>query len=332
MIALALALASAPPPPLDDGWHEATISVADLDARIAFFEDVAGWEVVSRGLVGREQLDAWRIPAGMTAQTALVRQPGSPRGMVRLVAFSGAAERARIRSSARAWEAGGWAGLNIRVRDIEAVFRRLQQHDWQGFSDPVTFTVPPYTVREVMAVGADGLTVSFIERVDPPLAADWPGLWSRAITVFEVTAAPAASIRFYGEALGLKARLSYDGPAADPGMNLFGLPHDAVAKVTRSVRWWQQQGREDGTIASLAFGGAAGRDFADSAAPPALGLFLVSLPVADAAGRCERAARAGAATVRAAGRLVRADGAAAISCTVTTPSGSWLELYTPLAR
>lgn len=328
MIALALALAASPPVPLEDGWREAMVSVADLDARLAFFRDVAGWELVSQGPVGDEQLKAWRIPPGVPAQTALMRQPGATRGLVRLVAFAGARER--IRSSARPWEAGGWAGLNIRVRGIEGAFRTLQLHGWQGFSDPVTFRVPPYTVREVMAVGPDGLTASFIERVDPPLAADWPGLWSRAITVFEVTADPAASARFYGEVLGLKARLSYDGPAAEPGMNLLGLPHDQVAQVTRHVRWWQQQGREDGTIASLGFRGAAGRDFADTAAPPRLGLFLVAMPVADAAARCRRAAAAGSRLVRSPNELLRVDGGRAISCTVQTPSGSWLELYTPI--
>jgi hypothetical protein len=90
LITLALLLAAAGPIALDDGWQEATVSVADLDARIAFFREVAGWELVGRGTVGRAQLDAWRIPAGTTAETALLRQPGVARGTVRLVAFSGA--------------------------------------------------------------------------------------------------------------------------------------------------------------------------------------------------------------------------------------------------
>jgi hypothetical protein len=42
------------------------------------------------------------------------------------------------------------------VRSIEAVFARLQRAGWQGFSEPVTFTVPPYRVSEVMVVGPDG--------------------------------------------------------------------------------------------------------------------------------------------------------------------------------
>jgi hypothetical protein len=102
-----------------------------------------------------------------------------------------------------------------------------------------------------------------------------------------------------------------------------------VAKVGRHVRWWQQQGREDGTIASLGFSGVTGRDFAGDAEPPRLGLFLVSMPVADSAGRCRRAAAAGAAYVRRPAPLVRAGGENSMSCTLRTPSGSLLELYTP---
>jgi catechol 2,3-dioxygenase-like lactoylglutathione lyase family enzyme len=185
---------------------------------------------------------------------------------------------------------GGWGGLNVRVRSIDAVFARLQRAGWQGLSDPVTFKVPPYTVREVMVTGPDGLTLSLIERVDPPIVPDWSSLWSGAITVFEADADPAASDAFYGKILGLKARLSYDGPAAEPGMNLFGLPHDVVGRTQRRVQWWQEQGGSEGIIAPLAFRGITGRRFPPEAlAPPRLGLFLIAMPVSDPAARCARA-------------------------------------------
>jgi catechol 2,3-dioxygenase-like lactoylglutathione lyase family enzyme len=315
-------------PQVDNGWQEAVISVADLDEQIAFFRKVIGWEVVDRVRVSRSQLSAWGLPAGVTAQSALIRAPGAERGHVRLVTFAGVAEVRRIRSSARPWDAGGWGGLNVRVRSIDAAFVRLQRAGWQGFSDPVTFTVPPYKVREVMVTGPDGLTLSLIERVDPPLTADWPSLWSRAVTVFEADADPAASDAFYGSSLRLKARLSYDGPAAEPGMNLFGLPHDVVGRADRRVRWWQEQGASEGTIATLSFRGITGRRFRPEAlAPPGLGLFLIALPVSDAASRCARAMTGGVAAVRAIGVVDRPGTGRSTSCIIRSPSGSWVELY-----
>jgi catechol 2,3-dioxygenase-like lactoylglutathione lyase family enzyme len=328
LLILLLLLVQPVPAAADAGWREAFVSVADLDERIAFFRDVIGWEVVGRGAVSRSQLDAWRLPPAAAAETALVRSPGADSGVIRLVQFSGLPAAARIRSSARPWEAGGWAGLNVRVRSIEAVFARLQRAGWQGFSEPVTFTVPPFRVSEVMVVGPDGLTLSLIERLDPPLQADWRSLWSPAITVFEADVDPIASRAFYEGRLGLESWLNYDGPAADPGMNLFGLPHDVVGRVTRQVSWWREGGRGDGTIATLAFRGVTGRRFPpEMLGPPRLGLFLIAIQVDDAAERCGRLAGLGTGFIRPAAVVDRPGTGPQTSCTLATPSGSWLELY-----
>jgi catechol 2,3-dioxygenase-like lactoylglutathione lyase family enzyme len=319
--------------PVDDGWQEAVVSVGDLDDRVLFFQTVIGWELVERATVSRSQLAGWGLPAGATAESALVRAPGASRGYLRLVAFSGVPEASRVRSSARPWDAGGWGGLNVRVRSIDEVFARLQRAGWHGLSDPVTFKVPPYTVREVMVTGPDGLALSLIERVDPPLVPDWSSLWSRAVTVFEADAEPAASDAFYGGRLGLKARLRYDGPAAEPGMNLFGLPHDVAGRAERRVQWWQEQGGSEGTIATLAFRGITGRRFlAHELAPPRLGLFLIAMPVSDAASRCARAMAGGIPPVQTTRVVDRAGTGRSTSCIIRSPSGSWMELYSPRTR
>jgi hypothetical protein len=79
-------------------------------------------------------------------------------------------------------------------------------------------------------------------------------------------------------------------------MNLFGLPHDVVGRVTRQVSWWREGGRGDGTIATLAFRGVTGRRFPpEMLGPPRLGLFLIAIQVDDAAERCGRLARLGRA-------------------------------------
>lgn len=302
-----------------DGWLEAVVAVGDLDARSALFRDVLGYELVHRGFVAPEQIRAWGIPEGETAHEALLREPGARRGFIRLVAFATGPGAGRIRSSAQPWEAGGWSGLNVRVREIDAVFGRLQAAGFQGFSDPVSFSVPPFQVREAMMVGPDGLVLGLLERVAPPLAGPgWTSLASRPVTAFSVTDRPEeteAALR----RLSLAVRLSFDGPTAEPGPNLFALPHTLVGQTTRSVRWWQESGREEGTIATIAFGGLSGRSFAEDARPPSLGLFTLRLPVPDAGRRC---AAAGAtiftAEIAPYGRVR--------SCVVRLPNGAQLDL------
>jgi catechol 2,3-dioxygenase-like lactoylglutathione lyase family enzyme len=310
-----------------DGWHEAFVSVADLDDRLAFFRNVIGWEAIDRASISRSQLDAWRLPPGATAETALVRSPGADRGVIRLVEFSGVPEAERIRSSARPWDAGAGAasmcGSARSARCSPAPARRLA--GLQRTGDVYRAAVP---VTEVMVVGPDGLTLSLIERLDPPLQPDWTSLWSPAVTVFEADVDPAASRAFYGDQLGLESWLTYDGPAAEAGMNLFGLPHDIVGRVTRQVSWWREGGRGDGTIATLAFRGIAGRRFPpETLGPPRLGLFLIAMSVPHASERCFRLAKRGARIIRPASVVDRPGTGLRMSCTLATPSGSWLELY-----
>lgn len=302
-----------------DGWLEAVVSVGDLDARQALFRDVLGYELVHRGSVSAEQLREWGLAKGETAQEALMREPGARRGFIRLVAFSTGPAAGRIRSSAQPWEAGGWSGLNVRVRDIDLVFNRLQAAGFQGFSDPVSFTVPPFRVREAMMVGPDGLVLGLLERVEPPLAEPgWRSLVSRPVTAFTVTDRPAATETALRN-LSLAVRLSFDGLTAEPGPNLFALPHAMVAQTTRSVRWWQEAKREEGTIASIAFGGLAGRSFGGTARAPRLGLLTLRLPVPDAQSRCVAAgAKVYSATIAPYGRIH--------GCIVHLPNGAQVDI------
>lgn len=302
-----------------DGWLEALVSVSDLDARSALFETVLGFERVHQGEASPGQLAAWGVQSDRPVREALFRQPGSRRGYIRLIDFGAGPENPRIRSSAQPWEPGGWSGLNVRVRDIDQVFLRLQQAGFQGFSDPVSFTVPPFRVREAMMVGPDGIVLGLLERVEPPLAdASWTSLVSRPVTAFTVTATPIETSAAL-DRLGLGVRLAFDGPTADPGPNLFALPHDLVGRTTRSVRWRQEAGRDEGTIATIAFASLSGRSHAERAGPPDLGLFSLRLPVPDVATRCAAAGAAVRETFVAPYGQLR-------SCVVRLPNGARIDV------
>jgi hypothetical protein len=183
----------------------------------------------------------------------------------------------------------------------------------------VEFVVPPFRVREAMMAGPDGIVLGLLERVEPPLAGPaWESLVSRPVTAFATTAAPEETAALL-ERVGLRVRLSFDGPAAEPGPNLFALPHNVVATARRSVRWWQAAGREEGTIATIAFTGLEGRSHAAGAAPPALGLFTLRLPVSDVERRCAAAGASAAALVAAPYGPLR-------GCSIRLPDGAMLDL------
>jgi hypothetical protein len=109
-------------------------------------------------------------------------------------------------------------------------------------------------------------------------------------------------------------------------MNLFGLPHDHTLNMTRAVDWHQAAGRDEGTIASIAFRGVVGRRFDTDNGPPNLGLFMVRLFVTDAAARC--ATLQGRTVGKVRGRYTaevapygRLDG-----CVLESPDGAWVDL------
>jgi len=313
--------------PVDDGFAEVVVIVADLDTRAAQLVAATGWREESRGEVDAAVLARWALPSTATAREALLAEPGTARGRVRLVEIRQEGAARRIRSSALPWESGGWAGVNVRVANIFDAFNRLQRQGWQGFSDPVTFDVPPFRVREAMLVGPDGFVLGLLQRVSPPLEGwQWGAPISRPVTVFATVADPVKARRFFETDLGIKVRLQYDGPAAPPGMNLFGLPHDHTPSMTRAVDWHQAAGRDEGTIASIAFRGVVGRRFDTDNGPPNLGLFMVRLFVADAVARCAALREGTVGKVR--GRYTaevapygRLDG-----CVLESPDGAWVDL------
>ncbi|MEY3136956.1 MAG: hypothetical protein RL580_688, partial [Pseudomonadota bacterium] len=103
-VALSKALPSLP---VDDGFAEVIVIVADLDTRVAQLIAATGWREEARGEVDPAVLARWGLPRTATAREALLGEPGTGRGRVRLVEIREAGAARRIRSSAMPWESGG---------------------------------------------------------------------------------------------------------------------------------------------------------------------------------------------------------------------------------
>jgi len=307
---------------LGGGWHEALVSVPDLDRAIAFYRDAGGWDLAHRGYVDEAWLAAWGLPETALAEEAVMRNPGDATGFVRLIRFSGVAQEV-ARSAARAWEPGGHGGLNMRVLDIEAVYADFQRWGWHGFSDPVRFDLDRFTVTEVMMTGFGGEMIALIERSNPPLTG-WPTLtkMSRAFNAWAVTGDFDAMMAFYQEALGFEVYLSEEGPSAAPGMNLFGLPHNLVHEVPRRLKWLHPAGENEGSLAIMSFYGLTGRSFENTVKPPNFGLLSLRYPVSDALAAYDRIIEPQALFMPPYGQVA--------AFTVADPNGGWLTFFEPI--
>ena len=68
-------------------------------------------------LVASVQIEAWGLPPTASARFALMANPGSETGFIRLIDFDGV-EQVRIRSHDQPWETGGIFNNNMRVSDM----------------------------------------------------------------------------------------------------------------------------------------------------------------------------------------------------------------------
>jgi catechol 2,3-dioxygenase-like lactoylglutathione lyase family enzyme len=319
---------------LDGGFQEIVVSVPDLEQAVAFYQRVAGWRVVHRGATQPEMLSAWRLPDSAKATEAVLQNPGDPSGFVRLIKFRGIPQE-EVRPSARAWDTGGFAGFDLRARDVWQKYIQFRQSGWHGYSQPVQTRLDRNTELEVLMQGSANEMARLSQRLDPPLAgfANLKEL-SYALNVFAVAKDFDATLAFYTEKLGFKVFLRDQGLAGLPGPNLFGLPHNIVNDVYRRVAFVHPQGdvaRDDhaGSLSVTAFYGAQGEDFANRARPPNLGLIAARFPVSDAEARAAELQSKGVALEYEPTDVGMLPYGAVTVFAVRDPNGAWIEFFEP---
>lgn len=309
------------------GWREAVLSVSDLAGWINLWTQAAGYEVVYRGQAGKDWLEVWQLPAGASAEEALLSNPGTESGFLRLVEFSGVPQR-HIRSNGHTWETGGWFDVNARVVNLDAKFRQLQALGWQGFADPVSLTFGPFEVNEWLARGPDGVVIALIERVAPPLTG-WPTLKnvSRLFNSTLVVADMIASYDFYVNKLGFEVYLETNGPSDTPGPNVLGLPHNLADKISRHVYIVNPVGGNEGSVELIEFDGLTGRDFSEHAHPPNLGVLSLRFPVEHAELLADNLVKKGVTVLSPPRTVNMAPYGEKTLFIVRGPNGEWLEFF-----
>jgi len=272
------------------GWHEAVVIVPDPDCWIETLTAVGGWEVVHRGVADQALAKFWALPDDARAEQILMRNIGSRTGYIRLVKLWGVRQRL-IRPDDMAWEAGGVQALDVRVIDMESTRAQLHSRGWRAPSDPVRYTTYGVDVIQWAPCSPDGVRLSFIQRIAPPLTG-WAELkhWGHVANAAVTVANLSASRAFFSGRLGM-ARGSAANTVGGDGPNVMGLPWAYARHLPIEIEGYFGAVPGEGSIELISIPDAAGRNFAADARPPNLGIAALRCMASNAAALAEALGR-----------------------------------------
>lgn len=307
------------------GYHELVIVTEDRRKWVGDFARIAGWELKGEGSVDPGWLTHWGVEG--SAKFALIGNPGTERGFVRIIEFAGD-PAPLIRPNDQAWDTGGLFDFNMRVTDMAAARKELMAAGWSAASDPVEFTFGPFVVKEWIPRGPDSVRIAVIERIEPPLEG-WPHLrkFSRAFNATMVVPDIEAARRFWLLGVGFIPYLNHKGTSEEPGPNVLGMPHNIAAEVEREVAILHPYGLNEGSIELLEFQGLTGADFSARTGMPNRGLARLRFPARGLAELRNRLEGMGYAVTNLAEGLPISGIGSVNVFTATAPGGSQIEFF-----
>lgn len=265
------------------GFQEAVLSVGDIDAANETWQTVGGFEVICDGPVEDGLAAFWGLPADTPMHEVVLRK-GTTDRFVRLVQIYGV-EQKQIRSSGMPWDHGGYFDLYVYVDDVDTVFNQLRDRGWQGYNDPVHYTLAPFDIDESIMRGPNGEALCLMQRNAPPYdkaAAGSESGWGWPFNTALIVSDYDANETFFADVLDWTVHLSGRSTTPEPGFNPVGIPANlASTSPRRFVAYAPDETDRNGSIQILMSEGLTGRDFRDRAQPPNLGIVTTRVPVDD---------------------------------------------------
>ncbi|MDG2242645.1 MAG: hypothetical protein P8L66_04025 [Rhodospirillaceae bacterium] len=266
------------------GFQEAVISVADLDAANETWQAVGGYKVICDGPIEPGLAAFWGLPADTPMHNVVLRKGSGDRGFIRLVKIYGLPQK-QIRSSGMPWDTGGYFDLYVYVSDVDTVFEQLRARGWQGYTDPVNYTLQVFDITEAIARGPNGEALVLMQRNAPlydkvSMASEsgmsWP--FNTALLVSDYD----ANEHFFSTVLGWKVHLNGESLTPPPGLNPTAIPLNLASTLPRRFAAYANSlGDRNGSLQILKTEGMTGVDFSARAEPPNLGILTMRVPVKD---------------------------------------------------
>lgn len=308
------------------GWSEVVVSVSSFE-RLAALESAGGWATLHEGEAAPELATAWRLPAGTRMRERLLHVPAMPYGYLRFVRIEGLEQQPIRPADARPWDTGGLWLIYTRARDDAAISRALIAAGWPSPRGVHGFEFGGLSVQEVHHLGPDGMVLSTIEQLSPPLDVPVPRL-THAFNAAVLVRDMGAARRFFIDQLGFRPWMEVSWSADNPGLGLLADPEDFRGMDTVDTVIVHPRGENLGSIELIGWSGAKrGRDFSAQARPPNLGSLALRFAVPDLAGRLRELRAQGIEPAAAPGDLLLPPYGRVRLAPVVGPDGTWLEFF-----
>lgn len=266
------------------GFQEVILSVSNLERSVDFFQRVCGWELISQSRGDNGLKKSWNLGEDVQIDEALLHNSGDHEGFVRIIQFKNV-EQQQIRSATNVWDTGGVFDVNMRTPDMDSFYRELQDEGWNGVSEPKRYTFGIYDVSEVLMKGPDGIVIAFMQRYAPPLEDfDQMKKTSRIFNSSVIVSDMKESYDFYINKLGFHMFFQTPGLDRETGHNVIGIPPNVNQDITVPIDIVRPDKHNFGSIEYLHTNELKGRDCAEYAKPPNLGILMYRFPVRDVEG------------------------------------------------
>ena len=142
------------------GLNHASFTVASLDAVAAFFVDVLGYRMVSRGPRDPSLIQRMTGVASADLEIMFLKGPGH---QIELIQYKAPADRGR--SHPRMCDTGA-AHIGLDIIDLDGALEEAAAHDFRLIGEVIRIDSGPNAGRRVCYLrNSDGITVEFLETV-----------------------------------------------------------------------------------------------------------------------------------------------------------------------
>jgi len=308
------------------GFSEVVVSVSHF-GKAAGLTRAGGWELLHAGPGAPELHRAWGLKPEARIDEQLLHVPSMPYGYLRFTRISEVAQQPVRPLDARPWETGGLWLLYTRSANAAALSQALADAGWPTVRGVHGFDFGELAVNEVHQHGPDGLVLSIIEQLKPPLVLPAPQLthvFNAAIIVRDFS----KTREFFVDKLGFRPWMEVEWNGDNPGLTLLAdLEAFKGVKAIKTVIV-HPQGENLGSVELIGWDGAQpGRDFAARAQPPNLGALALRFCVADLTAHLDRLGGHGISPVRPVTELSLEPYGRVRLAPIRSPDGVWIEFF-----
>ena len=267
-------------------WQEVVVSVSNIDRTARFFAEIGQYEAKWRGALHASLIAAWGLPKAASGEALLIGPHDYETGLVRLVRFDNAGERAPMRPGSRTWDTGCYFSMMVRMKNMPEIYRRAIDLGWWTETPVTPVHFRGSELRAVIYRGPDGVQVQGYERLTPPLPDSIPefATMTGPFNMMQMVKDRDATHDFFTRILGFGSYYKGDPfLAAEPTPTPLGIPLSLTTTVPYRAGIVHPSPGEFGRMELIEVMGISGFDYSDRCHAPNLGILSVRFPVDDAA-------------------------------------------------